>query len=102
MRRQEPARPADVFIDPRQFEDSGFKTANQFTGSIRDPGSLADLRAALEARGPGGIAELTARYQALEADPSQTEPAAERLMLEKSLGLIYMYEGRFDDSARCD
>ena len=49
-RNNEPARPADVVIDPRQFEDSGFKTASQFTGTIRDPASLKDLQEALRAR----------------------------------------------------
>ena len=100
VRRHEPARPANVVIDPRQFEDSGFKTASRFTGTIRDPGSLTELQAALQARGPGGISELTARYQALTADPKKPEQAGEWMMLERSLGLITMYEGRFKDSAR--
>jgi FG-GAP-like repeat/ASPIC and UnbV len=98
--RREPSRPSNALIIPRQFEDSGFQTASSFTGTIRDPGSLHDLRSALEARGPGGIAELTARYQALKTDPEKPAQVAERMMLEKSLGFIYMYEGRFDDSAR--
>jgi FG-GAP-like repeat/ASPIC and UnbV len=92
-------RPAGIVIDPRQFEDSGFKTASQFTGAIRDPESLKDLRDALKARGTGGISALSARYQALKPGSTQPEQADERLTLEKSLGLIYMYEGRFSDSA---
>ena len=55
IRRSPPARPANVVIDPRQFEDSGFKTASVFTGSIGDAGSLKDLQDALKARGTSGI-----------------------------------------------
>jgi hypothetical protein len=95
-----PARPTDVVIDPRQFEDSGFQTANAFTGAINDLTSLTNLRQALQARGPEGLAQLTARYKALAPPGDDLAQRAERSMLEKSLGLITMFQGRFDDSAQ--
>jgi len=92
--------PARIAIDPRSFEDGGFKTASRFTGPIPDPNSLADLRQAVRSRGSKGIAELTTQYQDLKVDapptPAQTRS---RAALERSLGLIFMYEGRFDEAA---
>src|SRR4051812_42301037 len=54
------------FIDYDAFEDGGIGIAIQYTGSIRDPKSLKDLRAAVEARGRVGLATLKAEYEKLK------------------------------------
>src|SRR5689334_17644275 len=45
----------EVVVDPSLFEDGGLALAYEFTGSIRDPKSLAELRRSIEHRGELGL-----------------------------------------------
>ena len=92
------ARP-EFYVVRAEFEDGGFGTAFPFTGPIRDPGSLQELREAVRGRGRRGIAALRAKYNRLGLDvPSTRQQVDDRLKLEKSIGLLYMYEGRFTEA----
>jgi len=94
-------RPAMIAIDPRSFEDGGFKTASPFTGPIGDPTSLGDLREAIRSRGPRGIAAMLAHYEGLKPDAAPAPTlAAERMTTQKALGLLFMYQGDFGEAAR--
>jgi FG-GAP-like repeat/ASPIC and UnbV len=85
----------------KEFEDGGFSTASRYTGAIRDPRSLQELREAIRGRGRRGIAALRAKHDALRPDsPPTREQVVERLQLERSIGFLYMYEGKFEEAAR--
>jgi hypothetical protein len=96
----EPGQPAvyDVVLD--KFEDGGYEAAVQFMGSIKDPGSLQELREAIRGRGRRAISALRASYDQLPPDASAAaEQARKRAALERSIGLVYMYEGKFLEAA---
>ena len=79
-----------------RFEDGGYKTAIAFATSIRDPGSLQQLRESVRGRGRRGITELRGLYDKLRPDtPPTKQQAIEKASLEQSIGLLYMYEGKF-------
>jgi hypothetical protein len=95
--QEQPAR-FNVILDG--FEDGGFTTARRFMAPIHDPASLEELREAVRGRGKRGIAELSAKYDGLKLDsPPTREQTLEKLSLEHSLGLLYMYEGKFLEAA---
>jgi hypothetical protein len=87
-------------FDPGEFEDGGFGVAGKFTGAVDDPTSLAQLRAAILARGTRGVRELEAKAAAIRVGPGapRDEVIAAGMTLHR-LGLIYLYEGRFDDAS---
>src|SRR5262249_22737410 len=85
----------------KEFEDGGFSTASRYTGAIHDPRSLQELREAIRGRGRRGIAALRAKHDAPRPDsPPTREQVVERLQLERSIGLLNMYEGKFEEAAR--
>jgi hypothetical protein len=82
------------------FEDGGYKTAMPFMAPIRDPRSLQELRESVRGRGRRGIAALRAEYDKLKLDsPPTREQTLKKISLQQSLGLLYMYEGKFLEAA---
>jgi hypothetical protein len=93
-------RPAAFRVVPFEFEDGGFGLASQFTGPIRNPRSLQELREAIRGRGRRGIAQLRLQYDRLRLGPTPTrEQIIDRLKLKESIGYLYMYEGKFAEAA---
>ncbi len=79
----------EVYLDKTQLADAGITLANRYTGEIRDPNSLADLRNAVAKRGSAGLAEMTddlARFKK-SGRPEDLETA--RLYFQISLMLTY-------------
>ena len=63
---------------------------------IRDLGSLDELREAVRGRGRGGSPRSEARYDQLQLDsPPTREQIVKKVSLEQSIGILYMYEGKF-------
>ena len=82
------------------FEDGGYRVANRHMAPIRDLGSLQELREAVRGRGRRGISKLRSQYDKLPQDsPPKREQTLEKLSLEQSLGILYMYEGKFLEAA---
>ena len=91
-----PASPEVLIIDTDYISDGGVTLANEYTGEIRDPESLDDLRLAIQERGRGGLAALEAEF----ADLQQARAAHERIAeLYYKIGTLLMYSGRFEEAA---
>ena len=86
----------EVFIEPAQIANAGAVLANRFTGEIRDPGSLEELRKAIQQRPVAGLASLRADLTELEkaATPQNLEIAR----LHYQIGTLLAFEGQFDDA----
>ena len=106
-------RPADVpapspagataspVIDPRLFEDGGLGLAVQYTGTIHDPRSLVELHDSIEKRGKLGLAVLRAEMGQIHAGSDMTREEATRAVgLGKNIGLLLLYQGRFDEASQ--
>ena len=96
----EVAKSPALFVDLEALEDGGLGFAQLYTGPIHDPKSLRELRDAIQARGHLGLAVMGAELDQLHlgAQSSGDEVVyASKLM--KNLGLLEMYEGRFDEAA---
>jgi hypothetical protein len=92
--------PPEFHVIQQEFEDGGLGTASPFTGLIRDPRSLQELREAVRGRGRRGIAALRTKHDQLQLGSSPTrQQVLDRLKLENSIGLLYMYEGKFTEAA---
>ena len=89
------------FVDNNLLEDGGLGVAVAFTGTIRDPNSLADLRDAVLSRGRLGLAALSAEVDR-PADGPNVDPAARlrAVKARKDLGLLHMYSGDFDAASK--
>ena len=99
-RARAPNRRPNSTSSRRSSRTAAYSTASPFTGPIRDPGSLQELREAVRGRGRRGIAALRAKYDELRLDsPPTREQIVERLQLEQSIGFLYMYEGKFLEAA---
>ncbi len=86
---------ATPFVDERELDDAGLGIAAQFTPSIRDPGSLDEIREVVEARGPLALAALEANYSQLGLGPdAPRDQAARGASLQQKIGMLLMYEGR--------
>ncbi len=95
---QKKAAVYDIVFD--KFEDGGYTTATQFMAPIRDLGSLQELREAVRGRGRRGISTVRAQLeQLMVASPLTHEQIVKKLSLEQSIGLLYMYEGKFLEAA---
>jgi len=82
------------------IEDGGFGIASQFTAPIHDPGSLRELREAIQLRGPLGLAVLQAESEQIQLRfrAPNHEVAAAALVLHQ-IGLLNLYEGRYSEAA---
>ncbi len=96
----EQEEPAEFHVIREEFEDGGFGAASPFTGPVRDPRSLQELREAIRGRGRRGIAALRVKYNGFRLDsPPTRQQVIDRLKLQNSIGLLYMYEGKFTEAA---
>ncbi len=96
----EPPRPIGTFIDVNPLDDGGIGFAQQFTGSIRDPKSLAQLREAVDVRGRLALNVLESELDQLHlGTQTPRDGVAYGVKLTRSIGLLYMYEGKFDLAA---
>jgi hypothetical protein len=89
-----------TFIEGTSFEDGGVGIANHFTGPVRNPQSLEELREAIRVRGPLGLEVLSAELDQLHIDAHSPAPEVlQGVLLQKNLGFLYMYEGRLEEAA---
>jgi hypothetical protein len=89
-----------VAIERVPLEDGGVGLASLFSGPIHDPGSLKELREAIRVRGRLGLAVLGAERDQLHLDAHSPEADVRRgVVLQKNIGLLLMYEGRFAEAA---
>jgi hypothetical protein len=96
--KQERPSVFDIVLD--KFEDGGYQAATRHMAPIRDLGSLQELREAVRGRGRRGISQVRAQYEKLSQDsPQKPAQPLEKLSLEDSIGLLYMYEGKFLEAA---
>ncbi len=92
--------PVRIIVNKGEFDDDIVDRALPFTGSIRDPNSLEDLRESIRGRGRRGIGVLRARYDQLHLEPPLTfEQVRKAIPLARSIGLLYMYEGKLAEAA---
>jgi tetratricopeptide (TPR) repeat protein len=88
----------DIVLE--KFEDGGYKTANAHMAPIRDLLSLQELREAVRGRGRRAISQVRSQYEKLRQDfPPKPDQNLEKFSLEQSIGLLYMYEGKFLEAA---
>ena len=84
----------DIILE--RFEDGGFSTVSPFMARRSAiPARSRRGREAIRGRGRRAITALRAQYDALPLDA----PALKRIGLQKSIGLAYMYEGKFIEAA---
>ena len=84
------------FIDKGQIADAGIFLANRYTGEIRDPHSLQQLKTALEHRDVGGLAELKDEVKRLEKGPGRQDLELARLYFQ--IGTLLTYQGEYDQA----
>jgi hypothetical protein len=97
-----PTEPGKAVFDMilETFEDGGYQTANRFMAPIRDLGSLQELREAIRGRARRGLTALKTKYEQMRLDsPPTRDQLVERISQQKSIGLLYMYEGKFLEAA---
>ena len=87
-------------IDPSLIEDGGLGIASRFTGTVRDPLSLKELRESIEGRGRLGLSVLDAELRQLRLGPkSDVDTKRSAVGLMRNIGLLQMYEGQFDGAS---
>jgi tetratricopeptide (TPR) repeat protein len=86
----------EIYLDKTELADAGIGLANRYTGEIRDPNSLDDLRAALSKRGTESLAELEADLAVFEKSGRPQNLEVARLYFQ--IGLMRTYEGRLDEA----
>jgi hypothetical protein len=108
---QKARRPLPLFQKQRDYpgilardpiEDGGFAIASQFTAPIRDPGSLRELREAIQVRGPLGLAVLQAEFDQTRLPfraPDHQVTAVAQLLHQ--IGLLNLFDGRYSEAAAC-
>jgi len=95
-----PGTLAQVFVERVDFDGDIIATAIPFTGPIRDPSSLEDVREAHRGRGRRGIAALRAQYDQLRLDsPPTFQQRVKAIPLARSLAFLYMHDGKFAEAA---
>jgi hypothetical protein len=90
---------ARVYAERGDFDDTIALTAFSYTGAVRDPNSLEELREALKGRGRRGIADLRFQFEQLKLDSAPTlQQAVKAIPLVRSIAFLYMYEGKFAEA----
>jgi hypothetical protein len=95
-----PGTSAQVFVDRNTLDLGVLGQAVAYTKPLTDPKSLAELREAIADRGHRGMAALKAESDrlALGASPAP-EQARRAIGLWRSIAVLAMYEGDFDEAA---
>ena len=86
----------EVYLDKTQLADAGITLANRYTGEIRDPNSLEDLRNALAMRGSAGLAEMQEALAGFEQSGRPEDLETARLYFQ--MGLMLTYEGKIEEA----
>ena len=95
-----PGTSAYVVAERTDFDSDIIVTVPPFTGPIRDPRSLEDVRDAIRGRGRRGITTLRAQYDQLPLDsPPTFEQVVKAIPLARQIALLYMYEGKLLEAA---
>jgi FG-GAP-like repeat/ASPIC and UnbV len=95
-----PGTSAKVVVRKSHFDSDIFATVLPFTGAIRDPSSLDDLRESIRGRGRRGISALRAQYDQLSVDARPTfQQVVKAIPLARSIAFLYMYEGKLAEAA---
>jgi FG-GAP-like repeat/ASPIC and UnbV len=95
-----PGTRAYVFVDRGSFDGDIAPTAFAYTGSIRDPRSLDELRQAFRGRGRRGLTAFRAEYDRLHFDsPPTFEQAFRGIPLARSIAFLYMHDGKFGEAS---
>ena len=95
-----PGTGSQIFVDRGLIDDDIFNTALEYTGLVRDPKSLEDLREAIRGRGRRGIADLRSKYEHLPMGKHPTiEQLSAALPLARSIAFLFMYDGKFAEAA---
>jgi hypothetical protein len=90
---------AQVCVDRRPL-DLAMYAAFAYKGTIRDAGSLAELRDAIRVRGARALAAKRAEYDRLRVGPRPTyEQALSAIRLAREVASFYMHEGDFGQGA---
>ena len=92
-----PASPEVLIIDTDYISDGGVTLATEYTGEIRDPESLDDLRMAIQERGSSGLAALEAEFADLQQARART--GASPSCYYKIGTLLNVLQGRFEEAA---
>jgi len=91
-----------AIVDQGLIDDGGLAIASKFTAPIHDPGSLVELREAIEVRGPLGLAVLQAEVEQTRLRfKAPREEVAAAALLHEHLGLLNLHEGRHAESSAC-
>ena len=95
----EPVATADAFplFSSAGFETGGFAAACRYTPAIADRGSIDLVRAAVKVRAQRGIEDLNNRLRAMPA--TAPERPFLTFQMHATIGLLLMYEGKFDEAA---
>jgi hypothetical protein len=90
-----------ALVSARFLDDSGYQLAGALTPAIEDQGSLEQVRAAVRVRAESGRSTLLGQLARLDAMPvDRTGHDLRRATLQAKIGMLFMYEGRFQDASR--
>jgi hypothetical protein len=93
--------PRVALVSARFLDDSGYQLAGELTPKIEDRGSLPQVRSAVRVRAERGRSTLLGQLGRLEALPAGREGYdLRRATLQAKIGMLFMYEGRFEDASR--
>ncbi|RUL87528.1 FG-GAP-like repeat-containing protein [Tautonia sociabilis] len=95
--------PAERYLDIPPYgtelvDDSGFTSASRYMPPVSDRGDLRQVAEAIRERARRGIAENQALLAAI--DPSSRDAPQLRVKFHREIGLLLLYEGRFDEAER--
>ena len=79
------------------FETGGFAAACRFTGPIADRGSLEQVRVAVRGRVRRGFDELDSKLRSIP--PNSPDGPFMTFQIHATMGLLYMYDGKFAEAA---
>ena len=89
----------DVVDDSKPIEDGGFQLADEFTGTMKDSGSLEELRQAIDDRVDLGLSVLGGEIDQLMLGPSsETQELLVARNLFQQFGILAIYSGQFEDA----
>jgi hypothetical protein len=103
---QSPDRPGDdppprfALVSARFLDDSGYQLAGELTPVTGDQGSLEHARSVVRGRAERGRSVLLGQLARLDASSSdRTGQDLPRATLQAKIGMLFMYEGRFEDAS---